>query len=202
MTTEKVTLFIDAQSLYNAIRRAFFSDTDDHVCGQVDPMKLANFICSQPPPGVTRVLNEVRVYSGRPDSTKDARTHAAHMKQCAAWGRSGANIITRQLRYPKEWPNLKAQEKGIDVTLAIDFVSFAVDCLHDVGVLVSFDTDLIPAMEFVLKRDTINCLVEVVGLNSSKTPKRRLRVPGYTLYCYWIDAIVYGTIADTTDYNL
>ena len=202
MTIEKVTLFIDAQSLYNAIRRAFFSDTDNHVCGQVDPMKLANFICSQPPPGVDRVLNEVRVYSGRPDSTKDPRTHAAHMKQCAEWRRGGANITTRQLRYPKEWPNLKAQEKGIDVTLAIDFVSFAVDCLHDVGVLVSFDTDLIPAMEFVLKRDTINCRVEVVGLNSSKTPKNRLRVPEYNLYCYWIDASVYDTIADTIDYNL
>jgi uncharacterized LabA/DUF88 family protein len=202
MTIEKLTLFIDAQSLYNAIRDAFFSDTDNHVFGQVDLVKLANFICSQPPPGVTRILNEVRVYSGRPDPTKDPRTHAAHMKQCAVWSRGGAKVITRQLRYPKEWPNLKAQEKGIDVTLAIDFVSFAVDCLHDVGVLVSFDTDLIPAMEFVLKRPTIDCSVEVVGLNSSKTPKRRLRVAGYSLYCYWIDASLYGTIADTTDYNL
>jgi uncharacterized LabA/DUF88 family protein len=202
MTTEKVTLFIDAQSLYNAIRDAFFSDTDNHVCGQVDPMKLANFICSQPPPGVTRVLNEVRVYSGRPDPTRDPRTHAAHMKQCAEWSRGGVHLITRQLRYPREWPNHRAQEKGIDVTLAIDFVSFAVDCLHDVGVLASFDTDLIPAMEFVLKRPTMKCRVEVVGLNSSKTPRRRLRVPGYSLYCYWIDAGIYGTIADTTDYNL
>ena len=202
MTIEKVTLFIDAQSVYNAVRRAFFSPTDNHVSGQVDPMKLANFICSQPPSGVDRVLNEVRVYSGRPDSTKDPRTHAAHMKQCLEWRRCGANVITRQLRYPKEWPNVKAQEKGIDVTLAIDFVSFAVDCLHDVGVLVSFDTDLIPAMEFVLKRDTINCHVEVVGLNSSKTPSRRLRVPGHNLYCYWINASVYSAIADTIDYNL
>jgi hypothetical protein len=155
MTTEKVTLFIDAQSLYNAIRGAFFSDTDNHAYGQVDPMKLANFICSRPPPGVTRVLNEVRVYSGRPDPTKDPRTHAAHMKQCAAWSRGGAHVITRQLRYPREWPNLKAQEKAI-----------------------------------------------VVGLNSPRTAKRRLRVPGYSLYCYWIDAGLYGTIADTTDYNL
>lgn len=202
MNTQKVTLFIDAQSLYNAIRDAFFSDTDNHVYGQVDLMKLANFICSQPPPGVTRVLNEVRVYSGRPDPTRDPRTHAAHMKQCAAWSRGGAKIITRPLRYPREWPNSKAQEKGIDVTLAIDFVSFAVDCLHDAGILVSFDTDLIPAMEFVLKRPAMNCRVEVVGLNSSKTPRRRLRVPGYSLYCYWIDATLYGTMADTTDYNL
>ena len=133
MTTEKLTLFIDAQSLYKAIRRAFFSQTDNHMCGQFDPMKLANFILSQPPPHVNRVLHEIRVYSGRPDSTKDPRTHAAHMKQCAEWRKVGANVITRQLRYPKEWPNLRAEEKGIDVTLAIDFVSFAVDCLHDVG---------------------------------------------------------------------
>jgi len=202
MIVENVTVFVDAQCLYKAIRRAFFSDTDSYVCGQFDPMKLANFICSQPPVGVTRTLNEVRVYSGRPDATKDARTHAAHMKQCAEWGKSGVNIVTRLLRYPKEWPNLKAQEKGIDVALAIDFVSFAVDCLHDVGVMVSFDTDLIPAVEFVLKRNTINCRVEVAGLNSSRTPKRRLRVQGHTLWCYWIDIGTYNTIADTNDYNL
>jgi len=202
MAIEKLTLFVDAQSLYRGIRDAFFSATDSHVYGQVDLVKLANFICSQPPPGVTRILNEVRVYSGRPDPTKDPRTHAAHMKQCAAWSRGGAKVITRQLRYPKEWPKLKAQEKGIDVTLAIDFAAFAVDCLHDVGVLVSFDTDLVPAMEFVIRRPTIDCSVEVVGLNSSKTPRRRLRVANHRLYCYWIDASLYSTIADATDYNL
>ncbi len=202
MTSEKATLFIDAQNLYNAFRRAFFSDIDNHVYGQFDPMKLASYICSQPPPGMTRTLNEVRVYSGRPDSTRDTRTHAAHMKQCAEWERKGAQIITRQLRYPREWPNIKAEEKGIDVALAIDFVSFAVDCLHDVGVLVSFDTDLIPAMEFVLKRQIINCKVEVVGINSSITPNRRLRVRGYNLWCNWIDMDIYNTISDMTDYNL
>ena len=202
MTVEKVALFVDAQNLYNAIRRAFFSSTDNYVCGQFNPMKLADFICSQSPAGVTRVLNEVRVYSGRPDAIKEPKTHAAHMKQCAEWGRGGAKVITRQLRYPYEWPNLKAQEKGIDVALAIDFVSFAIDCSHDVGILASFDTDLVPAMEFVLKRDTINCHVEVVGLNSPKTHKRRLRVHGYNLWCYWIDVSTYNTIADTTDYNL
>ncbi|MFC1910487.1 NYN domain-containing protein [Chloroflexota bacterium] len=110
--------------------------------------------------------------------------------------------MTRQLRYPRDWPTTKAQEKGIDVALAIDFVSFAVDCSHDVGVVVSFDTDLVPAMEFVLKRQNINCNVEVVGLNSTQTHMRRLRVHGYTTWCHWIDRSTYNTIADTNDYNL
>ena len=74
--------------------------------------------------------------------------------------------------------------------------------MHDVGVLIFFDTDLVPAMEFVLKRNSINCSVEVVGLNSSKTPNKRLRIPEYKLWCYWIDIDTYNTIDDTNDYNL
>lgn len=202
MTVQTFTLFIDAQNVYNEARRAFFSPTDNHVCGQINPMKLASLIRSQSPAGVTRTLHEVRIYSGRPDSGKDAKTHAAHMKQCAAWTRAGARVITRPLRYPKDWPNSKAQEKGIDVTLAIDIVAFAVDCVHDVAVIASFDTDLQPAIEFVRLRFAKECSVEVIGFNSTQTKKKRLRVPGHNLWCYWLNKADYDAIADFTDYNL
>jgi uncharacterized LabA/DUF88 family protein len=202
MAIETFTLFIDAQNFYNEARRAFFSPLDSHIYGQINPMELVNLICSRPPVGITRTLHEVRVYSGRPDSGKDAKTHAAHMKQCAAWTRTGATVITRPLRYPKDWPNSKAQEKGIDVTLAIDIITFAVDCVHNVAVIASFDTDLNPAIEFVRLRFAAKCRIEVIGFNSTQTRKRRIRVPGHNLWCYWLDKIDYDAIADLTDYNL
>lgn len=203
MPTERLTVFIDAQNVYNAARRAFYSASDSHVCGQFMPLALAEWICSQPPSGVTRILNQVRIYSGRPDATKDPKTHSAHMKQCSVWAKAGVKVITRPLRYPPNWPSEHAQEKGIDVTLAIDFVSFAVDCLHDVGVIASFDTDLIPALEFVSDRYHNSCRIEVIGFDSTRTPKKRLRLKGRpNLWCYWINRALFDTIADPTDYNL
>ncbi len=47
---------------------------------------------------------------------------------------------------------MPAQEKGIDVALCIDFVAMAIDGLYDVGVIVSTDTDLLPALEFTRNR--------------------------------------------------
>jgi uncharacterized LabA/DUF88 family protein len=57
---------------------------------------------------------------------------------------------------PYGWPNShqageKPQEKGIDVALAIDFVSMAVAGDFEVGVLMSTDTDLTPALEEVAR---------------------------------------------------
>ena len=59
-------------------------------------------------------------------------------------------VIQRTLRYPSDWPSRKAQEKGIDVALAVDFVMMAVAEEYDVGVLMSTDTDLKPALEAVV----------------------------------------------------
>jgi len=201
IVTETFTLFIDAQNFYNSVRRVFFSPLDSSIFGQINPMALANLICSRPPPGVRRLLHEVRVYTGRPNSAKEPKTHSAHMKQCDAWTRAGAKVITRPLRYPKDWPESKAQQKGIDVALAIDFVAFAVDRVHSVGVLASLDTDLIPALEFVHVKCGTICRVEVVGFDSPQTRKNRLNIPGHSTWCYWINKADFDSIADLTKYG-
>ena len=59
-------------------------------------------------------------------------------------------VITRDLRYPPDWPRRPAQEKGIDVALAVDFVMMAARGEYDVGILFSSDTDLVPALEAVI----------------------------------------------------
>ena len=59
-------------------------------------------------------------------------------------------MIARDLRYPAGWPAQPAQEKGIDVALAVDFVMMAARREFDVGVLFSSDTDLVPALEAVV----------------------------------------------------
>lgn len=49
-------------------------------------------------------------------------------------------VITRALRYSQTWPTDPAEEKGIDVALAIDFVRFAIYGVYDVGVIMSTDS--------------------------------------------------------------
>lgn len=43
----------------------------------------------------------------------------------------------------------KVREKGVDVKIAIDLIVGAVDDLYDTAVIVSSDTDLVPAIKYV-----------------------------------------------------
>jgi uncharacterized LabA/DUF88 family protein len=55
----------------------------------------------------------------------------------------------------------RIREKGVDVKLSVDLVIGAVDNLYDTAVVISSDTDLIPAIKYV--RNAKNKTVEYVG---------------------------------------
>lgn len=81
------------------------------------------------------------------------RTYAAHRRQAHRWASDGATVTTRALRYPRGWPAVPAQEKGVDVALAVDFVKLAIEGEYDVGVMMSTDNDLLPVLEVVRNHD-------------------------------------------------
>lgn len=164
-------------------------------------MELADLICSRSSSSFPRIVGEVRIYTGRPDSSKEPNTYAAHMKQCNAWSKAGATLITRMLRYSANWPNEKAQQKGVDVAIAIDFATCALDREYDVGIIASADSDLRPALEFVHKRLAATCHIEVAAWTSPQT-KSRLSIPGTNIWCNWLSRNDYDSIADLTDYNI
>ena len=170
-TSLKLVLFIDAQNAYRGARDGFFSNQGPAANGQIDPVKLGKIIEARGGPNQTAChLAGVRAYTGRPDPEKDPRTYSAHMKQCAKWEADGAIVVHRQLRYPPDWPDERAQEKGIDVALAIDFVSMAVDGAYDIGVIMSTDSDLLPALEFTLDRYADVRHVAVAAWSGSHMP--------------------------------
>lgn len=202
----RLVVFVDAQNVYRGARKAFLTPDrlhlEPHVFGQINPWLLSQLIGGRRiPAGADRVLQEVRVYTGRPDATRDPRTYAAHMKQCLAWSNSGATVIPRTLRYPPDYPASRAEEKGIDVALAIDFVAYAIDGLCDVGVIVSTDTDLRPALEYVARKCCHRCTPEVAAWRSS-TARSRLSIKGTNVWCHWLHEIDYHSVHDATDYNL
>jgi len=62
-----------------------------------------------------------------------------------AWERDGVKVVRRDLKYVTEddgsW---RAQEKGIDVALAIGVVEAAMNGNFDIVVIFSNDTDQLP----------------------------------------------------------
>jgi len=199
MSPEKLVLFVDAQNMYRGARRAFFPNSASHIDGQFNPVQLGQLIASRPVGGTTRVLHQVRVYTGRPGANKDSKGYAANRKQCASWKNWGAKVIARPLRYPHDWPKSKPQQKGIDVALAIDFIALAIDGEYDVGVIASADTDLRPALEFVHRRYQGTRQVEVAAWRSRLT-YARLSISGADIWCHWLRQADYDRVADLTDY--
>jgi len=199
--TRRLVLFIDVQNMYRGAREAFFGNTGPHVLGQFDPLKLGHLVCSKIPLGQgdePRELTGVQVYTGRPDSSKDPRTYGAHRRQCARWEKNGVMVRARTLRYPPNWPRTKAEEKGVDVALAIDFVVMAVEGRYDVGVIASTDTDLRPALEYVLGKPDLTA--EVAAWHDSI--RKNLSVENAHLWCHQLTRADYDAVADYTDYNL
>jgi len=73
------------------------------------------------------------------------------------------NLRIKEIKYERP------REKGIDVKMAVDLISGAVDNLYDTAILVSSDTDLVPAIEFV--RNKYKKKVEYIGFSISKSDK-------------------------------
>jgi hypothetical protein len=93
----------------------------------------------------------VHVYRGRPDPDHQPLPTAANDAQASQWSRDPRVEVTRrQLNY-RNWPNLPPQEKGIDVQLAVDMIRVAFEQKYDALVLFSSDTDLLPAIETVIR---------------------------------------------------
>ena len=203
----RVVVFLDWQNVYNGAREMFCTRQAPHWHGQADPVALAQHLADDSP--FDRQLHQVRIYRGQPDGKLDPRGYAASRRQHANWQRSPlVNLVTRPLRYPQGWPvssriGERPQEKGIDVALALDFVMMGVRKEFDVGILMSTDTDMKPALEAVAElTPTQGTRAEVAAWSAPKRHSRRLAISSRNLYCHWIGEDVYRAIADSTDYSI
>jgi hypothetical protein len=204
--TDRVVVFLDWQNVYKGAREAFCGYGAPHWEGQVQPLALGQLIAADSP--FDRRLHEVRIYRGQPDATRDPKGYAANARQLAAWRKSSlVNVTVRTLRYPRGWPSThradeKPQEKGIDVALAIDFVTMAVAGQYEVGVLMSTDTDLKPALEAVARlTPTRGVRAEVAAWSSDVGHSRRLSISSSRLYCHWLGKDAYQRVVDPLNYS-
>jgi uncharacterized LabA/DUF88 family protein len=202
--TDRVMLFVDYQNVYRSARDCFHPEPSaPHVAGQINPLLLGEHIVAASP--FDRELAGVRVYRGRPDPRRDSHGYTACTRQIDTWSRDPrVTVITRTLRYPRGWPyrrqyGEKPQEKGIDVALAIDFGWLALEDQYDVGVLMSTDTDLKPALEKVAT--LTDKRVEVAAWSGRAGYNQRLSIDNVQLWCHWLHRNVYEKVCDLTNYS-
>ena len=151
---KRVAIFIDGGNFYKKIRE------NDLVPKGVrfNYIKFAEFLVRE------RILVAKYYYIGvvrnHDQSGKSQKMVASQQKLLSGLENDGYEIKRGKIVYDN-----KIREKGVDVQIAIDLVIGAVENVYDVAVVVSSDTDLIPAIRYIRSKGK---KVEYVGF--SKAP--------------------------------
>lgn len=200
---ERLVVFIDEANVFEDAKRAFTA-TRPAMTGRIKPWKYGMLLADRQPHGSSkpRRLTEVRVYAGQPSASKDPGSYSAHRRQVSNWQKAGATVVARPLRYPREWPNARPEQKGVDVQIAIDIVVMAIRREYDVAILASADTDLRPALEACQRLPEGCPTLEVAAWRADGGYANRLTLPGRQhLWCHFLSQEDYVNVEDRTRYS-
>lgn len=199
--TKRSMAFIDGQNLFQHAKKAF-----GHFHPNYDPIKLHNAVCAEKGWRPT----QVRFYTGVPSPEESEMWAGYWAKRILMMKRAGIHVTTRPLRYRKESvasPEgetkivTTAQEKGIDVRLALDIVSTARKCQWDVAIIFSQDQDLAEVVLEVkdIAREQDRWLEVCCAFPSgpSATAKRGINKTTW----FEMDQEFYDSCLDSTDYR-
>lgn len=195
----RVGVFVDWQNCYRTARDAFGLTAHGGISGNVKPLAMAKLLAARGSgASARRVLAFARIYAGRASQHRDQRTYNANQRQFAAWQAAGPEVVVvaRTLDYSLSRP----REKGIDVALAIDVVRYVlVKEDADIAIVVSADTDLLPAVELIASEVGPGA-VEVATWDGPYWSPSPLAIDGKRLTTHKMDRPFYDRIADPTDY--
>jgi len=148
-TTKRTIGFIDGQNLFYAAKEAFGYSYPNY-----EPIALVNQLCAAQSWQVTRV----QFYTGIPNKMDNPFWNHFWTSKLAVMGKKRVYVFSRSLRYRNQtvllpdgsnFTFLVAQEKGVDVRLALDIVRLARQKAYDVALIFSQDQDLTEAVEEV-----------------------------------------------------
>jgi uncharacterized LabA/DUF88 family protein len=157
MRAPQVCVVIDYQNIHLTAHDLFSpSGAPAEEC-LVDPLRFAEEVVAvrSRNQGDERqkqaILASVRVFRGQPSNRHQSFVYGISQRQRSEWTRDRRVSVTyRPLKYPPNWPVKPAQEKGIDVLVALTLVRVASTGEYDVTILASHDTDLEPALEMAV----------------------------------------------------
>ncbi len=139
---KRAVAFVDGQNLFFAARQAF-----GYTYPNYDFPALAAAVCTSKGWNV----EQARFYTGIPNSSDNPFWSYFWAGKLRTLTRQGVEVFTRSLRYRDrivKLPNgathafTTAEEKGIDVRIAIDVIRLAHRNAYDVALLFSQDQDL------------------------------------------------------------
>ncbi len=139
---KRAIAFVDGQNLFHAVKSAF-----GYTYPNYDVKALAQSICA----AKGWQLDQVRFYTGVPDSTDNAMWNGFWAAKLLAMSRQGVWTFSRPLRYRNQTVKLPdgtshaflaAEEKGVDVRIALDVIRLAHRRDYDVALVFSQDQDL------------------------------------------------------------
>jgi uncharacterized LabA/DUF88 family protein len=148
MPTERIAILVDGSNLYHYLRELKLTGL-----AELDYKAFAQFLARG------RVVTSATYYIGKVRSHGDVKGEELRrwqQKLVARLQNMGWNV-----EYGHMMENRGVfQEKGVDVHIAVDLLTGAYDDRYDTAVLVSSDTDLIPAVHGVRKKSQ---KVEYIG---------------------------------------
>ncbi|SRR3989338_2370380 len=165
---EKVVVYIDGGNTYRKLKELGLPQKDKRF----NYSAFVNHLVGE------RNLASKRYYVGivkNHDNSKKGGDMVKSQQKFLSGLENERFIVKRgRIMYDKD----RIREKGVDVKLSVDLVIGAVDNLYDTAIVVSSDTDLIPAIQYV--RNGKNKQVEYIGFASKpsfgliKSSKSRL----------------------------
>ena len=157
-----------------------------------DVKKLAEALCAADP---RRVLSQIRFCTGVPSPKQSAFWHGFWANKLRFLGSQGIYVYRGRI-------NLGGQEKGVDVSIAVDLLQLTYDRAYDTAIIVSQDWDLGPAVALSRKMAVAqgrtpvfqSAFVYEPGISYDRG------IPGTG----WIkiDRMLYDACRDYTDYRM
>ena len=198
---KRTVAFVDGQNLFHSAREAF-----GYTFPNYDPLILATRVCQ----GRGWTLQQVRFYTGVPDATDDPSWNSFWVSKMGAMGHRGIHVYSRSLRYRNKTVTLPsggthsfliAEEKGIDVRIALDVIRLAHRREFDVALVFSQDQDLSEVADEirVIAREQSRWIKIACAFPFSPTVRNRRGINGTD----WIriDRATYDACLDPKDYR-
>ena len=132
----RTLVLIDGQNLFH-LAKAAWGPGGNYDWPSYDVDKLARTLVALQP---GRTLQEIRFYTGVPRQEVNAFWNAF-------WRNKAARLVRQGITVYMGTVNVGGQEKGVDVSLALDLVSATYDQTYDAGIIVSQDSDFGPAVQ-------------------------------------------------------
>jgi uncharacterized LabA/DUF88 family protein len=195
----KVAVFLDWQNVYHHAREAFGLKDQPTRFGSISPFRIAQTLAARGGRGAWGELVRVEVHRGFPSPRRQPDANRAVTRQNTAWKAESPLVhpIFQNLRYRTVDGKVVAEEKGVDVRLAINAVEYAVTRECDLAIVFSHDTDLLPVVDVISKLRGSDC-VETASWLSDSHRKQLPPRPGVINHGLGVE--VFNGVEDSTDY--